>query len=107
MIDFVIMILQPWLEFFAQQLIFKLFHWKHMGNYLASGSTVGEDDMIIGDESVEIVLDDNLQQQITNAIDSRFLVQLVGSFDTYCYFENHFGYPHKIGDFFARSKKQF
>ncbi|KAK5805247.1 hypothetical protein PVK06_032900 [Gossypium arboreum] len=39
-------------------------------------STVGEDDMIIGDESVEIVLDDNLQQQITNAIDSRFLVQL-------------------------------
>ncbi|KAE8698312.1 E3 ubiquitin-protein ligase UPL6 [Hibiscus syriacus] len=28
-------------------------------------STVGEDDMIVGDESVEIILDDNLQQQIT------------------------------------------
>ncbi|XVE82321.1 hypothetical protein DITRI_Ditri15bG0138900 [Diplodiscus trichospermus] len=39
-------------------------------------STVGEDDMIIGDEIVEIVLDGDLEQQITNAIDSRFLLQL-------------------------------
>ncbi|XWS53476.1 hypothetical protein CRYUN_Cryun10bG0004400 [Craigia yunnanensis] len=39
-------------------------------------STVGEDDMILGDEVVEIALDDNLEQQITDAIDSRFLLQL-------------------------------
>ncbi|KAA3454588.1 E3 ubiquitin-protein ligase UPL6-like [Gossypium australe] len=32
--------------------------------------------MIIGDEIEEIVLDSNLEQQITNAIDSRFLLQL-------------------------------
>ncbi|KAH1046224.1 hypothetical protein J1N35_037008 [Gossypium stocksii] len=38
--------------------------------------TVAEDDMIIGDEIEEIVLDGNLEQQITNAIDSRFLLQL-------------------------------
>ncbi|TYI07185.1 hypothetical protein ES332_A10G210000v1 [Gossypium tomentosum] len=38
--------------------------------------TVAEDDMIIGDEIEEIVLDSNLEQQITNAIDSRFLLQL-------------------------------
>ena len=56
----------------------------HMHKYLASGSTVGEDDMIIGDEIMEIVLDDNLEQQISNAIDSRFLLQLVGSLDTFC-----------------------
>ncbi|XP_022760735.1 E3 ubiquitin-protein ligase UPL6-like isoform X2 [Durio zibethinus] len=40
-------------------------------------STVGEDDMIVGDEIVAIVLDDNLEQQIINAIDSRFLLQLI------------------------------
>ena len=56
----------------------------HLHKYLASGSTVGEDDMILGDEVVEIVLDDNLEQQISNAIDSRFLLQLVGSLDTFC-----------------------
>ncbi|KAK8578412.1 hypothetical protein V6N13_116257 [Hibiscus sabdariffa] len=39
-------------------------------------STVGEDDMIIGDEIGELVLDRSLEQQITNAIDSRFLLQL-------------------------------
>ncbi|XVF62396.1 hypothetical protein PTKIN_Ptkin09bG0004200 [Pterospermum kingtungense] len=39
-------------------------------------STVGEDDMIIGDEIVEVVLDGNLEKQITNAIDSCFLLQL-------------------------------
>ncbi|TYH50599.1 hypothetical protein ES332_D10G217500v1 [Gossypium tomentosum] len=38
--------------------------------------TVAEDGMIIGDEIEEIVLDSNLEQQITNAIDSRFLLQL-------------------------------
>ncbi|XP_040935085.1 E3 ubiquitin-protein ligase UPL6 isoform X3 [Gossypium hirsutum] len=38
--------------------------------------TVAEDDMIIGDEIEEIVLDSNLEQQITNAIDSCFLLQL-------------------------------
>ena len=55
----------------------------HMHICLALGSTGGDDDMIIGDEIVEIVLDDNLEQQITNAIDSRFLLQLVGSLDTF------------------------
>ncbi|KAK9019919.1 hypothetical protein V6N11_054424 [Hibiscus sabdariffa] len=39
-------------------------------------STVGEDDMIIGDEIGELVLDSNLEQQIISAIDSRFLLQL-------------------------------
>ncbi|KAA3488554.1 E3 ubiquitin-protein ligase UPL6-like [Gossypium australe] len=43
--------------------------------------TVAEDDMIIGDEIEEIVLDSNLEQQITNAIDSRFLLQLGSKFD--------------------------
>ncbi|MBA0629250.1 hypothetical protein Godav_023835 [Gossypium davidsonii] len=38
--------------------------------------TVAEDGMIIGDEIEEIVLDSNLEQQITNAIDSCFLLQL-------------------------------
>ncbi|XWS08452.1 hypothetical protein CRYUN_Cryun40dG0003700 [Craigia yunnanensis] len=51
-------------------------------------SAVGEDDMIIGDEIVEIVLDDNLEQQISNAIDSRFLLQLTnmlfGGISTVC-----------------------
>ncbi|KAA3481219.1 E3 ubiquitin-protein ligase UPL6-like isoform X1 [Gossypium australe] len=44
--------------------------------------TVAEDDMIIGDEIEEIVLDSNLEQQITNAIDSRFLLQLGSKFDS-------------------------
>ncbi|GMI70233.1 ubiquitin protein ligase 6 [Hibiscus trionum] len=39
-------------------------------------STVGEDDMIMGDEIGKLVLDSSLEQQITNAIDSRFLLQL-------------------------------
>lgn len=45
--------------------------------YSASGSSVSEDDMISGDELTEIVLNRDLEQQITNAIDSRFLLQLV------------------------------
>ncbi|PPD77369.1 hypothetical protein GOBAR_DD25703 [Gossypium barbadense] len=44
--------------------------------------TVAEDGMIIGDEIEEIVLDSNLEQQITNAIDSRFLLQLGSKFDS-------------------------
>ncbi|XVF66063.1 hypothetical protein PTKIN_Ptkin10aG0004000 [Pterospermum kingtungense] len=51
-------------------------------------STVGEDDMVIGDEVVEITLNDKLEQQITNAIDSRFLLQLTnvlfGGISTVC-----------------------
>ncbi|GAV71666.1 HECT domain-containing protein [Cephalotus follicularis] len=43
------------------------------------GSTQGEDDMIVGDEVTEIVLNRELEQQITNAIDSRFLLQLTNS----------------------------
>ncbi|KAK8661860.1 hypothetical protein V6N13_091450 [Hibiscus sabdariffa] len=39
-------------------------------------STAGEDDMIIGDEIGELVLDSNLEQQIISAIDSCFLLQL-------------------------------
>ncbi|KAJ0092761.1 hypothetical protein Patl1_24814 [Pistacia atlantica] len=39
-------------------------------------SSVSEDDMITGDEVMEIVLNRDLEQQITNAIDSRFLLQL-------------------------------
>ncbi|XWS38900.1 hypothetical protein CRYUN_Cryun18bG0002900 [Craigia yunnanensis] len=55
-------------------------------------STVGEDYMIIGDEVVEIALDDNLERQITNAIDSRFLLQLTnvlfGGISTVCGLHN-------------------
>ncbi|XP_022742117.1 E3 ubiquitin-protein ligase UPL6-like isoform X3 [Durio zibethinus] len=51
-------------------------------------STVGEDDMTIGDEVVEITLDDNLERQITNAVDSCFLLQLAnvlfGGISTVC-----------------------
>lgn len=45
--------------------------------YSASGSSASEDDMISGDELTEIVLNRDLEQQITNAIDSCFLLQLV------------------------------
>lgn len=36
-----------------------------------------EDDMIMGDELMEIVLNKDLEQQICGAIDPRFLLQLV------------------------------
>ncbi|XP_059631989.1 E3 ubiquitin-protein ligase UPL6 isoform X2 [Cornus florida] len=39
-------------------------------------SPVGDDDMELGDELTEKVLNRDLEQQITNAIDSRFLLQL-------------------------------
>lgn len=39
-------------------------------------STLDEDDMIIGDEETKVVMDSNLEKQIINAIDSRFLLQL-------------------------------
>ncbi|KAJ4721951.1 E3 ubiquitin-protein ligase UPL6-like protein [Melia azedarach] len=42
----------------------------------STGSTVSDDDMIAADEVMEIVLNRDLEQQITNAIDSRFLLQL-------------------------------
>ncbi|OMO53433.1 Ubiquitin-protein ligase 7 [Corchorus capsularis] len=48
----------------------------HIKSSSRESSTMGDDDMTIGDEVVEIVLDGNLEQQITNAIDSRFLLQL-------------------------------
>lgn len=48
-----------------------------MFGYCSSGSTVSDDDMIAADEVMEIVLNRDLEQQITNAIDSRFLLQLV------------------------------
>lgn len=43
--------------------------------YRGSGSS-DEDDMLI-DEVPELVLNKTLEQQITNAVDSRFLLQLV------------------------------
>lgn len=43
----------------------------------ASGPMLGDDDMIIDDEVTEIVLNRDLEQQICNAIDPRFLLQLV------------------------------
>lgn len=39
-------------------------------------STLGEDDMVVGDEPTEKPLNTDLEQQITNAIDPRFLLQL-------------------------------
>ncbi|KAA8531179.1 hypothetical protein F0562_005907 [Nyssa sinensis] len=38
--------------------------------------TVGEDDMIVGDELMETVLNRDLEQQISTAMDPRFLLQL-------------------------------
>ncbi|XP_022723156.1 E3 ubiquitin-protein ligase UPL6-like isoform X2 [Durio zibethinus] len=46
---------------------------KSSSREIRESSTVGDDDLILGDQ---IVLDNNLEQQITNAIDSRFLLQL-------------------------------
>lgn len=80
-----LVILQKLCWYFALKL--SLLNWfveMHMHIYLTLGSTVGEDDMVIGDEVEKITLDYKLEQQITNAIDSRFLLQLVGSLDTFC-----------------------
>lgn len=44
---------------------------------LAIGSMQVDDDAGVGDESVEIVLNRDLEQQICDAIDARFLLQLV------------------------------
>ncbi|KAK6117789.1 hypothetical protein DH2020_048461 [Rehmannia glutinosa] len=40
-------------------------------------STMGEDEMLIGDELMKTVLNRDLEQQIFNALDPRFLLQLV------------------------------
>ncbi|KAL5782068.1 hypothetical protein ACOSP7_007097 [Xanthoceras sorbifolium] len=45
----------------------------------SSSSTVGEEDITAGDDMMEIVLHRDLEQQITNAIDSRFLLQLTNA----------------------------
>lgn len=42
-----------------------------------SGSTFGEDDMMASDELMKPSLDKDLEWQIINAIDPRFLLQLV------------------------------
>lgn len=42
-----------------------------------SDSTMGEDEMLVDDELLEIVLNRDLEQQIFNALDPRFLLQLV------------------------------
>lgn len=42
-------------------------------------SAVGEDDMAAGDTGMEITLNGDLEQQIINAIDSRFLLQLTNA----------------------------
>lgn len=47
-----------------------------------SGSVIAKDDMIEDDEVMEIALDSKLEQQIYNAINPRFLLQLV------CHFSN-------------------
>ena len=47
-----------------------------------SGSVIAKDDMIEDDEVMEIALDRKLEQQIYNAINPRFLLQLV------CHFSN-------------------
>ncbi|GFQ02234.1 E3 ubiquitin-protein ligase upl6 [Phtheirospermum japonicum] len=41
-----------------------------------SDSKMGEDEMLIGDELTEIVLNRDLERQISNALDPRFLLQL-------------------------------
>lgn len=38
---------------------------------------MGEDEMLTGDELMEIVLNRDLEQQVFNALDPRFLLQLV------------------------------
>ena len=43
----------------------------------ASGPMLVDDDMIIDDEVTEVILNNDLEQQICNAIDPRFLLQLV------------------------------
>lgn len=49
--------------------------------YEASGSVAFDDDMTAADEAMEISLRRDLEQQITNAIDSRFLLQLVSGIE--------------------------
>lgn len=41
------------------------------------GSMLVEDDTVAGDEAIEIGLNKDLERQICNAIDPRFLLQLV------------------------------
>lgn len=42
---------------------------------------VSDDDMTAGDEVMEPVINRDLEKQITSAIDSRFLLQLVSCLD--------------------------
>lgn len=42
-----------------------------------SDSSMNEDEMLLGDELSQITLNRDLEQQIFNALDSRFLLQLV------------------------------
>lgn len=45
---------------------------------------VDEDEMMVDDEVIEKGLDRDLELQISNAIDSRFLLQLVRNLDISC-----------------------
>lgn len=49
------------------------FYWR----VLISDSMIAEDDVTGDDEVMEVALDKKLDQQICNAIDTRFLLQLV------------------------------
>lgn len=51
--------------------------------YCTLDSSGGEDEMAVGDEIMEKVVSKDLEQQISNAIDPRFLLQLVCHPDIY------------------------
>ncbi|KDP27971.1 hypothetical protein JCGZ_19051 [Jatropha curcas] len=63
---------------------------------IKESSTLGEDDATLPDE-MEIVLNRDLEQQITNAIDSRFLLQLTNVLfgGIALHNENHYGLDEK------------
>ena len=46
---------------------------------------VGDDDMIEGDDAMEICLNNDLERQICEAIDSRFLLQFVSHLNAIIY----------------------
>lgn len=41
------------------------------------GALLGEDDVVVSDQEIEFVLDKDVEKQICDAIDPRFLLQLV------------------------------
>lgn len=44
---------------------------------LSIGATLGDDDVVVSDQEIELALNKDVEKQICDAIDPRFLLQLV------------------------------